>query len=192
VGGLMGKGKQTAPPTNRICIVLVINGSRYRLFFDAFGGSDTEALNELARTFWSNAISVQNKFNKPGSKPIAGAGTAITSAEAKSQTALLREIRDMLRELISTNQLRELRHLLKAGILTQEEFETRKSRLLSTKPLTPGKPDTAVVGCPKCSIKLRAGTPGVVQCPKCSTKVRVAETFFPGRRQSEEKADAAS
>jgi hypothetical protein len=185
VGGLMAastsSGGSSGPPMNRICIVAVMQGTPFRMYFDAVGAT-AEQLNQEAHQFWNKSAQVRNRFKQSTSS----AG-GVPPAELAEQKKLLREIRNLLVQVLGVQHLAALQQLLDAGTLTLDEFQQQKATVLSDdwKPptVTPSpasgptpapSPSLVIVGCPKCETKLRS-KPGIAQCPKCSTKLRVAE-----------------
>jgi hypothetical protein len=185
VGGLMAasnsSGTASGPPMNRICVVAVIQGTPFRMYFDAIAGT-AEELNQEAQQFWNKSAQVRNRF-----KQTASSGGGVPTAELAEQRKLLHEIRDMLVRVLGMQHLTTLQQLLDAGTLTLDEFQKQKTAILSdvwkpesipefrthTRTAT-SSATVVIVGCPKCDTKLRS-KPGIAQCPKCSTKLRVPE-----------------
>jgi len=190
LSGLMGGGgnADASGSLNRLCLVVLIDGTRYRLFFDTFA-QDKDQLATLAKTFWNNAARVQNRFAKsasPSDRAAQGSGSA-------QQVQLLKEIRDLLRQLVAlqsgtllpgppspdTTGPAALPSLASADPVTRPPLAPglAVSSLNSVPdPLPTDKP--VVVGCPKCSTKLRVRQPGVVACPSCAARVRVSDALF--------------
>ncbi len=191
VGGLMGpssgSGAASGPPLNRICIFAVIEGTPFRMYFDAVAGT-VDQLNQQAQQFWKESAQVRSRF-----KQSASGGGSVSPTEFAEQKKLLHEIRDLLKRVLGVQHLATLQQLLDSGAFTADEFQQQKTMILSGtwKPqVTPSPrpipsrpafippptnpPTLVIVGCPKCATKLRS-KPGIAQCPKCSTKLRIAE-----------------
>lgn len=184
VGGLMAatssNGTSSGPSMNRICIFAVIQGTPFRMYFDAVAGTAAQ-LNQEAQQFWNKSAQVRNRFKQSTS-----GGGGVPSADFAEQKRLLHEIRNLLVRVLGVQHLATLQQLLDAGTLTTDEFQQQKTSIMSATWTPPSStrstPATAsatppvlvVVGCPKCDTKLRS-KPGIAQCPKCSTKLRVAK-----------------
>ncbi len=153
------------PPKNRLTVVMLEEGVKYRILFD-MGGATREELEAQAQTFWNKSAKVRGRFGKSAASTLKVA--APTGEVASSQV----------------NALKQLKELLDLGILSQEEFDQKKAALLSqtetqSQSVAQGTaPLPVIVGCPKCQGKIRAKQPGIIQCPKCQTKIRVDKSRF--------------
>lgn len=154
VNGLMGGKKSEGAPQNRLCVTAELDGATYRMFFEV-AGDTREELDRQAKAFWAAANQVRRRFG-------GGRRSPGESLEIARQTALLKEIRDLLERLVDDRR----------SLPSQSPPPDKHSQS------APGGRPFAVVACPHCSQRLRVASAGVVQCPKCQHRARVSAAHF--------------